>query len=88
MRIFTVDKKNREVPTAQGEVTFSIDGPADIVSVVNGDINSNEMMVGNCRSLYNGSCSVILRSRRQSGVVVLTASMQGMKPVQLKLKTE
>ncbi len=88
VRIFTVDKKNREVPTAQGEVTFSIDGPADIVSVVNGDINSNEMMVGNCRSLYNGSCSVILRSRRQSGVVVLTASMQGMKPVQLKLKTE
>ena len=88
VRIATVDKKGREVPTAQGEVTFKVEGPADIVGVVNGDINSNEMMVGNSRSLYNGSCTVILRSRRQSGTVVLTASMPNVKPVQLTMKTE
>jgi len=85
IRIAAVDKKGREVATAQAEVTFSVEGPADIVGVINGDITSNELTVGNVRSLYNGSCNVILRSHPTSGKVVLKASAPGLKPVTLEL---
>ena len=88
VRITAVDKKGRTVPMAQGEVTFTVSGPADIVGVVNGDINSNELTVGNKRSLYNGTCTVILRSQRIPGRVILDATTPGMKPVQVKMQAE
>ena len=74
VRIVAIDKKGRRVPMANGEVTFTVSGDASIAGVVNGDINSNEMMVGTKRSLWNGCCTVILRSGRQSGKVTLTAT--------------
>ena len=87
VRIMAVDKKGRQVQTALGEVTFSVEGPADIVGVINGDINSDELTVGNKRSLYNGTCTVILRSRQQSGPVILKATAPHMKEVTLKMQT-
>ena len=83
-----VDSKGRRVSTAVGEVSFKVDGNAQIVGVINGDINSNEMTVGNKRSLFNGSCTVILRSTREKGSVVLTASMPGMKSISQKFQTK
>ena len=69
-------------------VTFSVSGDARIVGVVNGDINSDEMMVGNQRRLYNGTCTVILRAGRTPGKVTLTATADQLKPVTLKLQTQ
>lgn len=88
MRIVAVDKKGRRVQTAPGEVTFSVEGNADIVGVINGNIESDELTVGNKRLLYNGTCTVILRSQREAGNVMLTASVPGMKPVVLKMVTK
>ena len=45
------------------------------------------MTVGTKRSLYNGTCTVILRATRQAGPVTLSATVQGMKPATLKLQT-
>ncbi len=88
VRIVAVDKKGRRVQTAPGEVTFSVEGNADIVGVINGNIESDELTVGNKRQLYNGTCTVILRSQREAGNVTLTASVPGMKPVVLKMVTK
>ena len=88
VRISAVDKKGRTVQTATDEVTFSVEGNAKIVGVVNGDINSKEMTVGNTRSLFNGTCTVILRSTRQPGTVTLTATASNMKPARLLLNTQ
>jgi beta-galactosidase len=87
VRIVAVDKKGRRVPMAQQEVTFSVDGPAEIVGVINGDINSDELTVGQRRSLYQGTCTVILRSTREAGNVTLKATCPGMKEVLLKCTT-
>ena len=88
VQIVAVDKKGRRVQTAVGEVTFTVDGPADIVGVINGDINSNEMTVGCKRSLYNGTCTVILRSKRgEAGKVTLSAAAPGMKNAKQVLTT-
>ena len=87
VRIEAVDKKGRRVQMAQGEVTFTVEGPAQIVGVINGDINSDELTVGQRRSLYQGMCTVILRSTREAGNVTLKATCPGMKEVLLKCTT-
>ena len=88
VRIVAVDKKGRRVPMASQEVTFNVEGPATIVGVVNGDINSNELTVGNKRSLFNGCCTVILRSTKNAGAVTLNATAPGLKPVKLQMQTK
>ena len=88
VRIVAVDKKGRQVKTETGEVTFKVEGEAEIVGVINGDINSDELTVGTKRSLYNGTCTVILRATRQAGPVTLTATAPNLKPVTLKLQTK
>ena len=87
VRIVATDQKGRRVPTCNGEVSFAIEGNASIVGVINGDITSNELTVGNHRSLYNGTCTVILRSTQTPGPVTLTAISPNLKSVKLKLNT-
>ena len=81
-----LDSKGRQDPAAAQLVTFTVDGPAEIVGVINGDMTSNELTVGNTRSLYNGSCVVILRSTGEPGAVTLTTSAPGLKPTSLNFK--
>ena len=88
IRITAVDKKGRRVPVATDEVTFSVEGSASIVGVINGDISSNEMTVGNKRSLFNGTCTVILRSDRTPGKVTLTATSSNLKSVTINTQTQ
>ena len=85
--VTAVDSKGRRVLNAHQEVTFRVEGNAEIVGVINGDITSSEMTVGNKRSFYNGTCTVILRSTREAGPVTLTATAPGLKPVTLKMTT-
>ena len=87
VEVMLVDSKGRRIQTADDEVTFLVEGDASIVGVVNGDINSDEMMVGNHRRLYNGLCTVVLRSGRTAGKVVLTASSGQIKGTKLTLQT-
>jgi beta-galactosidase len=87
VRIVATDKKGRRVQTADNRISFRVEGNAQIIGVINGDINSNELTVGTERSLYNGTCTVILRSTRTAGPVTLTASTDGMKDVKLRLST-
>ena len=88
VRIVATDSKGRRVQTTDQEVTFQVEGVAQIVAVINGDINSDELSVGNKRRLYNGTCTVILRATREAGEVVLTAQAQDMKAAKIKLQTK
>ena len=88
VRIVAVDKKGRRVPMADNELTFEVEGDAKIVGVVNGDINSNELTVGNRRSLWMGSATVILRSGQKSGPVSLKVTTPALKPLHLKLSMQ
>ena len=87
VRVVAVDSRGRRVQTADEEVTFKVEGPAAIVGVVNGNINSNEMMVGSKRSLFNGSCTVILRAGQQPGTIRLVATSPSLKPAKITLAT-
>ncbi|WP_036880318.1 glycoside hydrolase family 2 TIM barrel-domain containing protein [Xylanibacter oryzae] len=88
VRIYAVDSKGRRVYDAQDQLNFSIDGDARIVAVSNGDIASDESMVGNSRRLYNGSALVIIRAGRKAGKVKLTTVSDKYRTVESKFATK
>ncbi len=86
VRISAVDRKGTIDPAAGTMLKFSVSGPAEIVAVDNGNIRSDEMTVGDSRSLYRGRAMVILRSLPgEEGEVTLTISGEGYKPLSIKL---
>lgn len=87
IRVQAVDRKGRRVQGAEAELTFTVEGPAEIVGVINGDITSPELTVGNTRSLYQGTATVILRSTRNAGKVILTATAPDLKKVKMTMET-
>lgn len=88
VRIAAVDSKGLTDKKASGLLTFKVDGPADIVGVINGDMKSDELSVGNTRSLFNGAATVILRSRKDTpGKVTLTVSTPGLPTRSVALTT-
>ncbi len=87
IKVCAVDKKGRRVQGTQGEVTFEVEGPAEILGVINGDMASDELTVGNKRKLYRGTATVILRSKREPGKVRLTATTPGLKQAKVEFKT-
>lgn len=89
VKIEALDSKGRRDPGASQEITFAVEGPAEIVGVINGDMTSNELTVGDTRKLFGGTCTVILRAGEQPGAVTLTANGgKGLKPVKVKLNTK
>lgn len=74
IRVEAVDSKGRRVPAAADELTFTVEGPAEIAGVINGDLSSDEPMTGNRRSLHKGTASVILRAGEKKGKVRLKVS--------------
>ena len=88
VRIMASDNKGRRVQTCNDDVTFTVEGNAHIIGVINGDITSDEAFVADHRALYNGICTVILRSTHIPGSVALTATSPRLKSVKLKLNTK
>lgn len=63
-------------------VTFKVEGPADIVCVNNGDfISEDEIYITDKRTLFHGQVCAILRSRKEAGVIKVTASVDGFESV-------
>lgn len=89
IRIEALDSKGRRDPGAMQEISFAVEGPAEIVGVINGDMNSEELTTGNSRRLFGGTCVVILRAGRQPGEVTLTATSQdrSQKAARLRMST-
>lgn len=87
IRVEAVDSKGRCDRSADIPLSFSVDGPAEIVGVINGDMTSGELTVGTTRSLYRGTATVILRSTSRPGTVTLTVTAPGMKPLRTVLPT-
>jgi beta-galactosidase len=84
-----LDAKGRLVPTAQHGLEFSIEGPAEIIGLGNGNPNSHEPEKGTRRSLFNGLAQVIVQSKfGVTGEVKLKVQGKGLAPFELKLMVE
>jgi beta-galactosidase len=92
VNVTVTDDKGLEVPEASDLITFRTEGGGKITGVGNGDPSSHEpdkCMDGNWqRHLFSGKCQVIVQSGEQPGQVILEASAAGLKPAQVRIKTD
>ena len=88
VKVYAVDSKGRHVPTAEGTVTFEVEGAATLLAVDNGDHSSEELFAGKQRRLYEGFALATLRSvRNQPGRVTIRANVPGLKAASKTLQT-
>jgi len=84
---FATDADGNRVPTAANFVTFSLNGPAKILGVGNGDPTCHEPDKASARSLFRGLAQVILQTSTTPGEIELTADADGLSPAVLYFKS-
>jgi beta-galactosidase len=82
-----LDTEGRVVPTADDEVTLTIQGEGRILGVDNGRPDSHESYKGNSRRAFSGLALVILQPTGRPGTIVLSASSPSLSAANIKIET-
>jgi beta-galactosidase len=82
-----VDAQGVRVPDAGPEVTFAVSGPAALLGIENGDLNSPEPYQGPTRKAYHGRGLAIFQSTTIAGKVVVKATAPDLEPAAVELET-
>lgn len=74
-----VDKDGNNVPESGRNISFSVEGPGEIVSTDNGDPSDMTSFASTEKNIFNGLCLVVLKSKTGfSGKISLKAESSGM----------
>jgi beta-galactosidase len=74
-----LDKEGVLCPLADNLATFSVDGPAEIVAVGNGNPMSLEPFQADRRHLFHGKAMLIIRTQHgRAGLIRLRAASEGL----------
>jgi beta-galactosidase len=73
-----VDADGVRVPNAGNEVTFTLEGPADLLGIENGDLSSPVDYTSKTRKAFRGRGLAIVQSRAVAGKITLTATSPGL----------
>ncbi|MBR2104587.1 MAG: DUF4982 domain-containing protein, partial [Bacteroidales bacterium] len=83
-----VDAKGVRVPDANNMIKFTVEGPAEIVGLDNGDQCCHESFKGTQHSAFNGKCLCIVRTiRGEDGRVVVRAAADGLEGTEVEIYT-
>jgi beta-galactosidase len=80
-----MDENNVRNPKSTALVNFEITGPGTIVAVGSSNPFGLESFVQPKRKAYQGRCLVIIRSVREPGTIVLTATSEGLQQDEVTL---
>jgi hypothetical protein len=80
-----VDAHGARVPDATPAVTFELSGPARLLGVGNGDVDSVEDCKTNMHHAYQGRGLAILQTTAAPGEIVVKASAPGLEPASVDL---
>ena len=81
------DLDGNHVANANNRVDLTIDGPARLVGLDNGDSTDYDSYKGNNRRLFSGKLLAIIASTNEPGTIVVTASSKGLPASQLTLSS-
>ncbi len=83
------DKNGLPVPDAMNTLTFSLEGPGEIVATDNGDTASMVSFSSPVRTAFNGKCLVIVRAKKgQPGTIKLRAQASGLTEATLGFSSQ
>jgi beta-galactosidase len=74
-----VDAQGVRVVDGTNGVTFSAEGPAKIIGIDNGDLNSPETGKGGVRKAYRGRGLAIVQATREAGKIRIVARAEGLR---------
>jgi beta-galactosidase len=84
--IQVLDSEGRIVPTANDQITFTLEGEGRILGLDNGQPDSHESYKGNVRRAFNGLALVILQPTGRPGAMTLSASAPTLTSTQIKIE--
>src|SRR5579862_1235300 len=82
-----VDAAGVRLPEAANEVSFSADGPAQIIGVENGNLSSTDDYKGTKFHAFQGRGLLILQSTLTNGPITLKAESDGLAPASISLES-
>jgi beta-galactosidase len=82
-----VDENGVRVPNADAEVKFDLTGPASIIGIGNGDVNSVEDCKTNMHRAFLGHGLAILQTTASSGGITLKVTAPGLKSASVTLQS-
>ena len=80
-----IDEKGNLCPNADNVITFSVEGPGEIVGTDNGDPTSTQPFPSHLRKAFHGRCIVCIRSMEKSGIIKIIAESEGLQKQQLDI---
>ena len=81
-----VDGEGRLHPNADHELFFTVQGPATIAAVGNGNPVSEEPYGGHARRAYGGRCLVVVQSTGEPGTIRLRAQADGLDEAEVTIR--
>lgn len=86
VEVDVVDKNGLMVPRSNQSISFSIEGPGQIVATDNGDATSFVSFRSHVRNAFNGKALVIVKANKGSkGKITLMATSKGLKAAKIKI---
>jgi beta-galactosidase len=83
------DKDGNTVPDAKNQISFTVEGPGEIVATDNGDPTNMVAFPSHQRAAFHGLCLAIVRTRAgQAGTITVRASSGGLDAGVVKLRSE
>jgi beta-galactosidase len=82
-----VDENGIRIPNAGAEVKFTLAGPAKILGIGNGDVNSVEDCKSDTHRAFQGRGLAILQTTTTPGGITLTATAPGLEPANVTLQS-
>jgi beta-galactosidase len=83
-----VDADGVRVPDATNEVTFALDGPARLLGIENGDLNTPATGKGTSRAANRGRGLAYIQSRSEAGKITVTATSPGLDSASVTLSSK
>jgi len=80
-----VDQEGNFVLVANNSITFSIEGPASILSTDNGLQTDLTSFQSKQRKAWKGLCLAIVKAGSQKGIAKISASSKGLKPAHVSI---
>jgi beta-galactosidase len=83
-----VDAQGTQVPEAANELAFEVEGPAEILGLDNGDLNSPVDYMSRTRKVWHGRGLAILQSKPTAGMIVLRVTSPSLGPSSVTISSK
>jgi beta-galactosidase len=88
VKVEIVDQEGFVCPNADNLVKFTIKGEGAIVGVGNGNPVSHEYFKAGERKAFHGLCLAVVQSKREQGVVRLSAESEGLQAAEVSIQVK